>query len=502
MSGHDLWLLSPQLAMAGLALAVVIADLVTRRHRVVTWLAAGGLAVPVALAFALWFDQPADTAAFFGAVSVDRFALFFVLLFSFVALAVILSAGRYSSRFEEHRGEFIALTLLSTTGMTLLASATELITIYVSLELTALPVAAVLAFLREDKSAEAGLKFLILSGISSAVLLYGLVFIYGFTGTTHLAEIFARIDQMRQAGALDAGVPFGSYALLIGVVLAVSGFAFKLSAAPFQMWVPDVYEGGPTPIVAFLSVASKAAGFAVVLRVLYSAFGAPDLALEWSALFAILAVVTMALGNLMALSQKNIKRLLGYSTISQAGFILVGLAAVAARSTSGNFVAGPQGVLFYLAGYAFTNLAVFFAVIAITNRTNDDSIAGFAGMAKRAPVTAALLSVGLVSLLGLPPTVGFMGKVFIFNAAVNTGLMWLAVAGVISSVVSAYYYLRVIRTMYMDAPASDEKIGVDASLGVVTAVAALGAVAFGVAPWFLLRAAEIAVRTLPGVAGG
>jgi NADH-quinone oxidoreductase subunit N len=502
MTAHDLWLLSPQLAMATLAAAVIVADLATRRARAVMWLAAAGLAVPIGLALALWVDQPADPSAFFGAVSVDRFALFFSLLFSLVALAVIVAADRYSQRFDEHRGEFIALTLLSTTGMTLLASASELITIYVSLELTALPVAAVLAFLRDDRSPEAGLKFLILSGISSAVLLYGFVYIYGFTGTTRLDEIVARVDQLRRDGALDATVPFGSYALLIGVVMAVSGFAFKLSAAPFQMWVPDVYEGGPTPIVAFLSVASKAAGFAVVLRVLYSAFGAPELTTEWSGLFAVLAAVTMTVGNLMALPQQNIKRLLGYSTISQAGFILVGVAAVAANSTSGSFVAGPQGVVFYLAGYAFTNLAVFVAVIGITNRTGDDSISGFAGMARRAPLTAALLAVGLVSLLGLPPTVGFIGKVFVFNAAVNTGLTWLAVVAVINSVVSAYYYLRVIRAMYMEQPASDEKLGDEPSLRVVTGIAAAGAVVFGVVPWYLLRAAEIAVRTLPGVAGG
>lgn len=502
MGAHDLWLLSPQIAMAALACAVLVVDLVTGRSRLALWIGLGGLLVPAGLGLALWASDPSDTLVFFGAASVDRFSLFFTLMFTAVAAAVIVSAEKYASRFQEQRGEFVALILASTTGMMLLGSANELITIYVSLELTALPVAALLAFLREDRSAEAGLKFLILSGVSSAVLLYGLVFIFGFAGTTRLDEIFARLAELQASGGLDATVPFGSYALLIGIVLAVSGFAFKLAAAPFQMWVPDVYEGGPTPVVAFLSVASKAAGFAVVLRVLYSAFGAPELAVEWSALFAVLAVVTMTLGNLMALTQKNVKRLLGYSTISQAGFILIGLAAVAANTSSGNLVAGPQSVVFYLAGYAFTNIAVFLGVIAITNRTNDNTIAGFAGMGKRAPLTALLLAVGLISLLGLPPTVGFMSKVFIFNAAVNSGLTWLAIAGVLNSVISAYYYLRVIRAMYMDAPTSDERIKVDLPLGVATGVAAVGAVTFGVAPWFLLRAAEIAVRSLPGVAGG
>ncbi|MBM3958279.1 MAG: NADH-quinone oxidoreductase subunit N [SAR202 cluster bacterium] len=501
MGAHDLWLLSPQLAMAALACTALVVDLATGRSKLVLWLSLIGLVIPAALSIALWAANPADTLVFFGAASVDRFSLFFTLLFTGVAAAVIVSAEKYASRFQEQRGEFVGLILASTTGMMLLASANELITIYVSLELTALPVAALLAFLREDRSAEAGMKFLILSGVSSALLLYGLVFIFGFTGTTRLDEIFARIGDLQASGGFDSTVPFGSYGLLLGIALAISGFAFKLAAAPFQMWVPDAYEGGPTPVVAFLSVASKAAGFAVVLRILYSAFGSPELAVEWSALFAVLAVVTMTLGNLMALPQKNVKRLLGYSTISQAGFMLIGLAAVSANTSAGSLVAGPQSVVFYLAGYAFTNLAVFLGVIAITNRTNDNTIAGFAGMGRRAPVTALLLAIGLISLLGLPPTVGFMSKIFVFNAAVNSGLAWLALAGVLNSVISAYYYLRVIRAMYMEAPTSDERITLDPSLGVATGIAAFGAVLFGVAPWFLLRAAEIAVRSLSGVAG-
>ncbi len=498
MTGHDLYLLSPQLAMAGVAAMVVVLDLLFRNKWVVLSASLLGLAAPATLSLILWFNPPAagDEVGIFGALVADKFALFFQFLLIAVAGLTVLASVRYEEKLQGLRGEYFALMFFSVTGMMLLVSSRELISIYVSLELTSLPLAALAAFLRGGKSVEAGLKFLLLSGISSAVLLYGLVYIYGFTGTTVLADIFERISAMRDAGQLDASIPFGSYALLLGIVLAVSGFAFKIAAVPAQMWVPDVYEGSPTPVTAFLSVASKAAGFAVILRILYTAFGSPDLSVDWSALFAILAVVSMILGNLMALSQRNIKRLLAYSTIAHAGYILVGVAAVAARTDAGNFVAGPQGVLFYLVAYGFTNLATFFAVIAITNRTGDDSIDGFAGMARRSPGLALLLALGLLSLLGLPPTVGFMAKAFVFSAAVNADLLWLAVVGMVMSVVSAYYYLRIIRTMFQDEPPSEEKVSADFSIGLATAVTALGIAVFGFAPWFLLRFAEVAVKTL------
>ena len=223
--------------------------------------------------------------------------------------------------------------------MMLLASSVELITIYVALELTALPIAALAAFMPEGRSSESGLKFLILSGVSSALLLYGMVLVYGFTGSTVLPDIAARIAEV----GLDVSLPFGSYALLLGAVLIVAGFGFKITAFPFQMWAPDVYEGAPTSVTAFLSVASKAAGFAVILRVFYVAFPLDALSIEWSAIFAVLAALSMTVGNLIAIAQSNIKRMLAYSTIAHAGYIMVGLAAVAARVDSGQVDAGPVG---------------------------------------------------------------------------------------------------------------------------------------------------------------
>ena len=497
MDLHDLYLISPQIAMAGMAGIIVLLDMFVENKRVVMITAFLGLAAPLALSLILWFNIPDDNVGLFGALIVDRFSLFFHILFVTVGALVFLSSARYQDKFEGFRGEFAALMMFSLSGMMLLASARELITMFVALELISLPMAALIAFLRDDKSSEAGLKFLLMSAISSAILLFGVVYIYGFTGTTFFAEIFDRVASLQASGALDPDVPFGSYALLFGIVLLFLGLAFKLSAVPAQMWVPDIYEGGPTPVVAFLSVASKAAGFAIVLRLIYAALAEPALSLDIGALFAVLAAVTMTLGNFMALRQANIKRLLGYSTIAQAGYIMVGVAAVATSAQGGGTASsGPQGVLFFLVGYGFTNLAVFFAIIAITNRTGDDMISGFAGMARRSPVFAAILALGLLSLLGMPPTVGFIGKAFIFNSAVNADLLWLAVLAMVNSAVSAFYYLRIVRTMYLDDPLSDDRVDGDFSLTLVTSLTAAGVLVFGVAPWFLLRFAEVAIDGL------
>ena len=489
MSAHDLWILSPELSVAGLGIIVIIADLIRNKKPPLIWLAAVGLTVPLVLTLILWFDTPDSELGVFGTVTADRLALFFHFLLIGTTAAVIVAGATYSKKFAGFQGEFLALMLLSVSGMMLLVASRDVITAYVALELSALPAAALAAFLRTDRSLEAGLKFLLLSALSSAVLLYGLVYLYGATGTTDIAGILEGINSMDA----DGDRAFGSSAIMLGVVMVVAGFGFKMAMAPFQMWVPDVYEGAPTPVVAFLSIASKSAAFAIVLRVLYTALGTDELAADWSILIAILAAITMTAGNLLALSQKNIKRMLGYSTVAHAGYLLVGLAAVAANSDSDGFIAGPQGVLYYLVAYALTNLAVFFAIIAITNRTGSDMISSFAGMARRAPLLSVLLALGILSLLGIPPTAGFLGKIFVFSAAVDSGLAWLAVIGVINSVVSAFYYLRVIRTMFLDEPETNERITADIPVWAATLVASAGLLVFGIAPSSLLEFARHAV---------
>ncbi len=497
MTANDLYLLSPELSMAGLAMLVVLLDLVVRRKGIVAALAVAGLAVPLGFSIVLWIDLNEGGVSLVNSILqftfvVDKFALFFKFLFIGVAALVLLASIEYVRRFQRFQAEYYGLVLLSATGMMLLASTVELITIYISLELTALPVAALAAFLGTSRSSESGVKFLLLSAISSAVLLYGLVMVYGFTGSTRLEEIASQLGNL----GLSGETPFGSYLLLLGIALIIAGFGFKIASVPFQMWAPDVYEGSPTPITAFLSVASKAAGFAVILRVFYIAFPLETLSIEWSAVFAVLSVLSMSLGNLVAIGQSNIKRLLAYSTIAHAGYLMIGLAAIAARGADADTAFGPSGVLFYLGGYAATNLAAFSTVIAISNRIGSDLIDDFAGMGRRAPLLAAVLTLAMVSLIGVPPTVGFITKVYLFGAAVDSGLTWLAVAGVVNSVISAYYYLRVVKAMYLSPPASSEPIasGLPMKLAVLGTFA--GIAFFGIYPAPLLDLARTAAAVL------
>ena len=502
MSAQDVYLLAPELALAVLAGIIVLLDLVVTRKGVLAAVAVIGLVVPVAMSLLLWSDVQAcergslsgslaeschdgQLSAIFNTLVVDEFALFMKFLVLAIVGLVILGSVDYVGRFQRFRGEFYALVLFSATGMMLLAATTDLISIYVSLELTALPLAALAAFLRDSRSSEAGIKFLVLSAMSSAVLLYGMVLVFGFTGSTELEKI--------ASGVAQGDLPFGSYALLLGIVLIVAGFGFKISMAPFQMWVPDVYEGAPTPITAYLSVASKAAGFAVILRVFYVAFGALDV--DWGLLFAVLSVLSMVVGNLVAMTQNNIKRMLAYSTVAHAGYILVGLAAIAERAP-GQETLGPSSVLFYLAAYAATNLAAFFAVMAISNKVGSDNIDDFAGMVRRAPAISAVLAIAMISLIGLPPTAGFMAKLYLFNAAVRSDLVWLAIAGVVNSVISAYYYLRVIRTMYLVPAESEEGVPSSAPVRLALGLTFAGILVMGIVPSPLLEVTEAAATTL------
>ncbi|MBI4282075.1 MAG: NADH-quinone oxidoreductase subunit N [Chloroflexi bacterium] len=493
MTLHDVYLLSPELSLAALGMVVILLDLVVRRKGVLAAVSVAGLALPLALSIALWGDLGGEAdgqmAGIFNTLVMDRFSLFFKFLVMGVLALVVMSSVEYVSRIRQFQGEYYGLMLFSACGMMLLAASTDLISIYIALELTSLPLAALAALLRDARSTEAGVKFLLLSAMSSAVLLYGMALTYGFTGTTHLAAILERLG-----ASLDATVPFGSHALFLGVIMIVAGFGFKIASVPFQMWVPDVYEGAPTPITAYLSVASKAAGFAVILRVFYLAFG--ELSLDWGALFAVLSAVSMTVGNLVAIAQSNIKRMLAYSTIAHAGYLMVGVAAIASRAPAGETILGPSGVLFYLVAYAVTNLAAFFAIIAISNRTGSDTISGFAGMGRRAPFLAIVLAFSMVSLLGIPPTAGFMGKLYMFTAAMKSDLAWLVVVGVVNSAVSAYYYLRVVRVMYVTPPEREEAIPVGYVPLAALVITGLGVLVLGIFPGPLMTFAEKAVAVL------
>jgi|TARA_B100001964_G_scaffold220466_1_gene263542 NADH-quinone oxidoreductase subunit N len=483
----NLQLFIPELTLAIFAIAVILLDLFVQRKGVLAGVSVAGLVISAGFTLTMWGSEP--QTIFNNMLAVDSFALFFKLLFTGIAILVILASVDYASKLTHLQGEYYALVLLSVLGMMLMAAATELISIYVALGLTSLSLCALVGFLKDSKSSEAALKYFLLSAMVSAVLLFGMALVFGVTGETQLSKIAQVIQAMPLTNITD------NPALVLGVVLLIVGFGFKIAAVPFHMWVPDVYEGAPTPITAYLSVGSKAAGFAVILRIFSSAFGLPEwLSLNWGMLFAVLAAISMTLGNVVALPQTNIKRMLGYSSIAQAGYLMVGLATVGILPTTD--VLGQSSILFFLASYTVTNLGAFIAIIAISNKTNSDLIQDFSGMIRRAPGLTLALTLCLVSLIGMPPAAGFMAKFYIFSAGVHSGLLWLVIIAVLNSVISAYYYLRVVKVMWFGEPTSTEKVFSSGALRFSLFITSIGILLLGILPGLVMKLTEAASKML------
>ncbi|MCX5996997.1 MAG: NADH-quinone oxidoreductase subunit N [Chloroflexi bacterium] len=441
--------IAPEISLLCFALIVIVLDLFIKPKKVLPVIAVAGSFVALLAVLMLWGVPVTDV--FNKMLAVDQFGLFFKALILVSLVLVILASNRYVLKFEKFQGEFYALLMLSAIGLMLLVSAINLITIYVALELSSISLYVLVSFLKDKQSSEAGLKYLILGAVASAILLYGMALIFGTTGNTCLTCIADYVKGMPAASLA------GSPVLLIGLVLLISGFGFKIASVPFQMWVPDVYEGAPTPITAYLSVASKAAGFAVIARILLTAFGMPAwLHNDWAMIIAVLAVLTMTVGNIVALVQTNIKRLFGYSSIAQAGYLMVGLAAMGMAAQADSTIR--SGLIFFLFSYTLTNLGAFIAIIAISNKINSDNIDDYSGMAKRSPLLATGLTICLVSLTGLPPTAGLIAKIYIFSGAVDQGLLWLVIIAVINSCISAFYYFKVVKVMWMGEPVNNDEV--------------------------------------------
>ena len=487
-SWDHLHVIGPSLTLLIGAAVVLSADLITERRGRARDLAL--LALAAAFGYTLWHaltgSTTEPTAAFDGAVIVDRFALYFAFLLIAITAAVAIAASEFAARIE-HGGEFYALLLVSAASMVLLAQANDLIAVFVAIETTSISQFVLAGIGRDDRSSEAGLKYLLTGAVAAAVLLYGFAFLFGLAGTTSLPGI---------AEYVRAGDEGTRLALILAFVLVASGLGFKMAIVPFQAWVPDVYQGAPTPVTTFLSVASKAAGFAIVLRIFYAGLGGAGTVIssDWAALFAVLAGASMTFGNAAAILQTDVKRLLGYSSIAQAGNMAVGLAAVAAGSTI-----GPAGVLFFLGTYAATNLGAFIAVIAVSERIGSDDIRDYAGLMRRSPWLAAILVLCLLSLTGIPPTAGFLAKLYIFNGAIQAGetwLVWLVAVAVLNTAVSAFYYLRWARTIVLDEPPEEAVITTTAPVRGLLTLAG-GAVLFlGLVPAPLISAAQRAAATL------
>ena len=434
----NLHLLTPEFALTALAFLVFTVDLFLP-ERSKEWLA--GLSVvslvAVMVIALLPVMQPAESTPLYGGlIVVDGFGLFFKIFFCAIGIGIIALSVEYGRERLEHRGEFYGLLLFSILGMNLMAMSRELLTAYIALELLSFSLYVMVAYgLREARSNEAGIKYIIIGALSSAIMLYGLSNIYAALGTTYFAGI-----------AEELATPAGANPVLwVGVALLVVGLGFKLSAVPFHMWAPDAYEGAPLPVTAYLAIGSKAAAFALTLRLFAEAIvPAVDRWDEWQLVIAVLAAVTMLVGNLVALAQRNLKRLMAYSSIGHVGYALAGVAVLGS-----DFALAAKAVIFYLVVYAVTNLVVFAGIAAYYNREGKDDIADLAGMADRQPFVAAALAIGLFSLAGLPIFAGFTAKFYLFAAVADGGFLWLAGVAIFASLISLYYYLQVLRQMYI-----------------------------------------------------
>lgn len=486
----DIVAVLPELLVVTAACLILALDPITPAGRK-EWLAWIGL-IALAACFGLTVSQMSTKImAFSDLVIVDPYAGFWKLLLYFVTGLTILLSLAYLKEEAIHLAEYYGFLLLSLTGMMVMVSAADLLLVYLGMELMSLSLYILAGIKRADgRSLEASAKYFVLGAFSSAILLYGISLLYGASGSTRLSAIAVTIH----ARGLEDPV------LLLAMILLVVGFGFKIAAVPFHMWTPDVYEGSPTSVTAFMAVASKAASFGAFLRVFLDGLG--GLKGNWEGLFLIVCVATLVLGNVVAIVQTNIKRMLAYSSIAHAGYALIGVVVAGHAEASGGVRAlGLSSVLLYLAVYSFMTLGAF-AVVALLRKggIEGEDIEDFTGLAKRQPLAAFLMLVFMVSLAGIPPTAGFIGKFYLFMAAVRAGLVWLAVVALLLAAVSAYYYLRVVMVMYMREPdasvAVPPHLAPSPALTIVLACTVAGVIFFGLYPDPLVALASHAVLAL------
>jgi NADH-quinone oxidoreductase subunit N len=480
ISLNDFYYILPEIVITVGALLVLIVDVALSRpgertpRTALAWVT---MAVIVAtmVALAPFIDTRVEVAN--GLIAVDRFALFFKIVFLLSAAITVLMSTRYLEVEGAPAGEYFFLILCATLGMMVMAGGIDLITIFIGLETMAISFYILAGFIKpSQRSNEAAVKYFLLGAFSLGILLYGMSIMYGLSGTTAL----------RAMAPILAGQERDPR-LVLAVILVVAGVGFKIAAVPFHMWAPDVYEGAPTPITAFLSVGSKAASFAMLLRIFLE--GLPSSGQDWRLLFWVLAVVTMTVGNLAALTQTNIKRMLAYSSIAHAGYLLIGIVAGSTR--------GIAAILIYLFIYVFMQLGAFAVVVLLRRRdVVGDELKDFSGLAFRHPFAAFAMLLFMLSLGGIPPTAGFMGKLWLFGAAIDSGYVWLAVIGVINSAISLYYYIRLVVFMYLKRETMGSEPTASPSLTFALGVAVVATLVLGIYPRLLFEVAEASARTL------
>ena len=466
----------PELILAMGVLVLLVADLMTPRDRQ-GWLGWFAVGILGASAFALLPLGSVDATVARGLIAVDGFAYFFKLIFLLTAAITILMSMHYLTVEGAPAGEYYFLILCATLGMMFMAGGIDLITIFIGLETMAISFYILVGYLKPNRrSNEAAVKYFLLGAFSLGLLLYGMSILYGVTGTTQLRPIMTALSGQEVTPVL-----------LLGMMLVIGGIGFKIAAVPFHMWAPDVYEGAPTAITAFLSVGSKAAAFAMLIRIFFEGLG--PLHQEWSQVFWVLAVVTMTVGNVAALTQSNLKRMLAYSSIAHAGYILMGVIVGTPR--------GLTAILVYLMVYLFTQLGAFAVVVALRRRdTIGDELKDLTGLYQRSPFAAVAMLLFMLSLGGIPPTAGFMGKLWLFGAAIDSGYVWLAVIGVLNSAISLYYYIRVVVFVWIKSDTMATPLPLNPAMTAVLAITIVGTIVFGTYPAPLFEFADASVRTL------
>ena len=468
MTGDMILSILPEIGLLVLAGVVLVVDLILNKDkgRVLGWITLAGLLL-VALVSLLFSQPPTEPQLIWGGM-LRADSAGFVFRFIFLSGAALTTLFVLENQEVGQRGEFYILLLVSTLGMSLMAISADLIMLYLAVETTSIPLYVMAGFItRDKKSVESGMKYLLFGAMTSAVMLYGFSLLYGFTGTTQIYEMAALLE----TGELPV------ISVMLAALLILAGFSFKISAVPFHFWAPDVYEGAPTPVAGFLSTTSKAAGFIVLLRVLLGVF--PDMLAYWSLTIGVMATASMFVGNFLALAQKNIKRLLAYSSIAQAGYILIGVAAGSQL--------GSVGATYYLMAYLLTNMAAFGVVAIVGRKLGSDDINAYNGLSRRSPGLALVMLAALLSLGGIPPFAGFIGKLLVLAAAVEVNMIWLALVGVINSIIALYYYLNVLKVIYIGRSEGDEQaLSFDRTWTAALLVCAVGVIILGtiIAPWY------------------
>ena len=434
----------PEIVLVVFAVAVIIFDLFVKDNESdwVAYLSLIGIGCSLIAIFITnsLVDINKPISLFLGMVRLDGFAIFFKILLLLATAATILFSLRSEELDVKLKGEYYALLLAITFGMFLMASSTNLLMIFISLETVSLTSYILAGFLTHSpRSSEAAFKYITYGAVASGTMLFGLSLLFGMAGTGDITQISPQIATVLESGDVSA------LGVLIAITFILAGIGYKIASVPFHMWSPDVYEGAPIPITAFLSVASKAAGFALFLRFFYTGFKTPEIiqSIDWGLLLAIVSALTMTVGNLAALPQRNVKRLLAYSSIAHGGYLLMGAVLLTSE--------GLGAIIFYLIVYLFMNLGAFYVVVLIANESGSEMIEGYRGLSSRAPYVAGAMAIFLFSLTGIPPFAGFFGKWLLFNAVISKGLYWLAFIGLLNSVVSLYYYARIIKAMYLES---------------------------------------------------